>query len=118
MLGIDIVIMMPMIAQTTMISISVKPRRWRLADDLVLLGMRSNSVARASEEHRHEWLVSAKSAHSPWCHSIALSARASSDCGISMPSALAVFKLIASSKFVGCSTGRSAGFAPFRILAT
>ena len=28
------------------------------------------------------------------------------------PSAFAVFRLITSSNFVGCSTGKSAGFAP------
>jgi len=33
-------------------------------------------------------------------------------------SALAVLRLIANSNFVGCSTGRSAGFAPLRILST
>ncbi len=34
------------------------------------------------------------------------------------PSAFAVFKLITSSNLVGCSTGRSAGFAPLKILST
>ena len=34
------------------------------------------------------------------------------------PISEAVFKLIQSSKVVGCSTGRSAGLAPFRILST
>src|SRR3954464_6302211 len=51
-------------------------------------------------------------------HSITSSARASSVAGTSMPSALAVFKLITSSNLVGCSTGRSAGFAPLKILST
>ena len=45
-------------------------------------------------------------------------ARSSSVCGIGNPSAFAVFMLITSSNFVGCSTGRSAGFAPLRILST
>ena len=44
------------------------------------------------------------------------SARWSSDCGIVSPSAFAVFRLMTSSNFVGCSTGRSAGLAPLRIL--
>ena len=35
-----------------------------------------------------------------------------------MPSALAVFRLMMHSKVVDCSTGRSAGFAPLRILST
>ncbi len=39
-------------------------------------------------------------------------------CGIVRPSALAVLRLMTSSNFVGCSTGRSPGFAPFRILST
>ena len=34
--------------------------------------------------------------------------------GTSRPSALAVFMLMTSSNLVGCSTGRSAGFAPLR----
>ena len=34
------------------------------------------------------------------------------------PSALAVFRLMTNSNFVGCSTGRSAGLAPFKILST
>ena len=40
------------------------------------------------------------------------------DCGNLMPSALAVFMLMTNSNWVGCSTGRSEGFAPFRILST
>jgi hypothetical protein len=51
-------------------------------------------------------------------YSITSSARPSSVGGISRPSALAVLRLITSSKWVGCSTGRSAGRAPFRILST
>jgi hypothetical protein len=46
------------------------------------------------------------------------SARARIDGGIVRPSALAVFRLITSSNFVGCWTGKSAGLAPFRILST
>ena len=38
--------------------------------------------------------------------------------GIVIPRALAVLRLMTSSNFMGCSTGRSAGFAPFRILST
>src|SRR5262249_11356253 len=53
-----------------------------------------------------------------WVYSISSSARASSDGGIVNPSALATLTLTTSSKVVGCSTGRSAGFAPFRILST
>jgi hypothetical protein len=52
------------------------------------------------------------------CYSITSSARTSSVGGTSSPSALAVLRLITSSNLVGCSTGSSAGFAPFRILST
>jgi hypothetical protein len=51
-------------------------------------------------------------------YSITSSAIASSDGGMSMPSAFAVFRLMVSSNLVGCSTGRSAGTAPFNILST
>src|SRR5215472_14347447 len=54
----------------------------------------------------------------PPFHLITLSARNSMDCGIVRPICLAVFRLILSSNFVGCSTGRSAGLAPFKILST
>src|SRR5262245_14314919 len=48
-------------------------------------------------------------------HSIASSTLASSCGGTSMPSALAVCRLMTNWNFVDCSTGRSAGFAPLRI---
>src|SRR6478735_816625 len=48
-------------------------------------------------------------------HSITSSARASSVGGISRPSALAVLRLMTNSNVVGNWTGRSAGFAPFKI---
>ena len=46
----------------------------------------------------------------PFHHSITSSARASRDGGTARPSALAVFRLIASSYLVGACTGRSPGF--------
>ena len=51
-------------------------------------------------------------------YSMTRSARTSTDGGIVRPSAFAVLRLIANSNFVGCSTGRSAGLAPLRILST
>src|SRR5262245_1146291 len=51
-------------------------------------------------------------------YSITSSARASSDGGIVNPSALATLTLMTSSNLVDCSTGRSAGLDPFRILST
>jgi hypothetical protein len=51
-------------------------------------------------------------------HSISRSARSMIDCGIERLSALAVFMLTNISNLVGCSTGRSAGLAPLKILST
>jgi hypothetical protein len=51
-------------------------------------------------------------------HSITSSARASNLSGMVSPSVFAVARLITSSNLVGCSTGRSAGFAPSRIRLT
>src|SRR5262249_34695833 len=54
---------------------------------------------------------------SPVLYSITSSARASTEGGMVRPRALAVFRLITSSYLLGCSTGRSAGLAPLRILS-
>src|SRR5215471_4558924 len=51
-------------------------------------------------------------------HWIISSARTSNDCGIVRPRAFAVFMLMTSSYFDGCSTGISPGLAPLRILST
>src|SRR6266478_8079581 len=51
-------------------------------------------------------------------HSITSSARARSVGGGSRPRALAALRLTTSSNLVGCSMGRSAAFAPLRILST
>jgi hypothetical protein len=51
-------------------------------------------------------------------YSITSSARSRNDSGMVMLIAFAVFRLITSSNFVGCSTGRSAGLVPCKILCT
>jgi hypothetical protein len=51
-------------------------------------------------------------------HRITLSALAKTLGGIVNPICFAVFKLMTSSNFIGCSTGSSAGLAPFRSLST
>src|ERR1700730_15199296 len=51
-------------------------------------------------------------------HSITLSARTRIESGTVRPSAFAVLRLMTNSNLVGCSTGRSAGLAPLRILST
>jgi hypothetical protein len=50
-------------------------------------------------------------------NSITSSARTRNDSGIVSPIAFAVLLLTISSNLVACSTGRSAGLAPFRILS-
>src|SRR4030095_559163 len=54
----------------------------------------------------------------PPCYVTTFSARIRTTGGIVRPRDLAVLELITSSNFVGCSTGRSAGLVPFRILST
>ena len=51
-------------------------------------------------------------------YSITSSARARSVGGTVRPSAFAVLRLMTSSNLVGCSTGRSAGLAPFKMRST
>ena len=51
-------------------------------------------------------------------HLITLSALTSTFGGIVRPICFAVFRLMMNSNLIGCSTGRSAGLAPFRILST
>jgi hypothetical protein len=60
---------------------------------------------RATRRHRHSY-------------SITSSARSRNASGIVRPSALVALRLITNSNFVGCSNGRSAGLAPFKILST
>src|SRR5262245_35842108 len=51
-------------------------------------------------------------------HSITSSATKRKSRLIVSPSSLAVFRLMTNSNLVGCSTGKSAGLAPLRILST
>jgi hypothetical protein len=55
---------------------------------------------------------------SPRGYLMTLSALANTFGGIVKPICLAAFRLTTNSNFIGCSTGRSAGLAPFRILST
>ena len=54
----------------------------------------------------------------PRIHATAYIAPTATVCGDVRPRALAVLRLMTSSNFVGCSIGRSPGFAPLRILST
>ena len=67
--------------------------------------------ARRERPRGHRTADESASSH----YSITSSARASSVGGTSRPSAFAVLRLMISSNFVGCTTGRSAGLSPFRI---
>src|SRR5262245_33018814 len=75
-----------------------------------LLGARAQRPCHSAAEQRDELAASD--------HSMTSSARSRNDSGIVRPSACAVVRLMTRSNFVGCSTGRSAGFAPRRILST
>src|SRR5262249_17917961 len=59
-----------------------------------------------------------KEKRAPARHGITSSARASTDDGIVRPRAFAVFRFMTSVWLVDCSTGKSAGEAPLRILST
>src|SRR5262249_51823222 len=76
---------------------------------LGLLGAGREWPRRRAAEQRDEL--------APPHHSMTSSARASSVGGMARPSALAVLRLIISSYLDACSTGRSAGLTPFRILS-
>lgn len=81
--------------------------------------LRRGCTATWARERRFEERLGDSARRGSWApHSITRSARSSSDWGSVTPICLAVFRLITSSNFVGRSTGRSAGFAPFRIFAT
>ena len=71
-----------------------------------LLRTRHNRPRRRAAEQRDELAAP---------HSITSSERTCSVAGMSMPSSLAVFRLITSSNAVGCITGRSLGLSPLRM---
>lgn len=65
------------------------------------------------------WSVQSWCRHSlPWHHRITLSALANTLGGIVRLICFAAFRLTMNSNFVGCSTGRSSGLVPFKILST
>jgi hypothetical protein len=86
----------------------------RLADPPRVRRLLSERHARIALHYRGQQATRSDRTRPP--HSITSSAVASSVCGTSMPSALAVFRLITNSNLVGCVTGKSAGFSPLRIL--
>jgi hypothetical protein len=101
----------------------IRSRRQRLAARLASrLGEKLNPTSseatasvRQPSDIRRGRCAAAKAARPSASHSITSSARARSVGGIVRLRALAVLTFRTSSNFVGCSTGRSAGFSPFRI---
>ena len=85
------------------------------ADPYLLPRLLSLGGQRRSKEDRTCASEERATVHHYW---ITSSARASSAGGIVRPSALAVLRLMTKSNLLGCSTGRSAGLAPLRILST
>src|SRR5215472_7268930 len=82
-------------------------------------GRRFRGELRAGHERSDEKAAAERAEeHPPCAHWISSSARPRSACGIVRPRALALLRLMASSNLMGCSTGRSPGLAPFRILST
>src|SRR2546426_6160890 len=77
------------------------PGRLRLGSE-----RRDDDAGGACDERAsvHHWMIS--------------SARASNDCGMVSPSALAVLRLITSSNLFGCSIGRWDGLSPLGMLST
>src|SRR5262249_4640363 len=91
------------------IALGVRHQNADAPHPLGLLRARRERPRRRSAEQRYELAA---------LHSITSSARASTVAGISRPSVLAVVRFRTRSNLVGCSTGRSAGLAPRRILST
>jgi hypothetical protein len=70
---------------------------------------RSADIAKATQMTLSRHLAS---------YSITSSAATIRVCGMMRPSTFAVLRLITNSNLVGCSTGKSAGLVPFKILST
>jgi len=95
---------------------SIHQRRW-LGGSLVKESYRRKRLLRARSERPRHRAAEASNELAP-VHSITSSARARIESGIVSPIAFAVLRLMTMSNFVACSTGRSAGLAPLKILST
>jgi hypothetical protein len=82
-----------------------------------IVGSFVDCCARARERPRSRRAAEQRDELAP-VHSITSSAATCSVSGTVRPSLLAAFKLMTSSNFVGCTTGRSLGWAPLRIRPT
>ena len=101
---------------------SIAVSRPRLPAQLVSVSMKLRQMFYTQIERRtfHTAWVRTRLVHrsEAGCHSITSSARTSNVGETVRPSVLAVLRFITSSNFVGCWTGRSAGFAPFKMAST
>src|SRR6185437_9796187 len=105
----EAVLLQPVLHRLQQVRVGGKRAAAEIADQRWPLGAHRSARDRG-EAGRHE--------EASLDHSISSSARARKDCEKVRPSSRAVRMLTTSSKRVGCSTGRSPGLAPFRILAT
>src|SRR5215472_16843940 len=87
---------------------------WCIIDDADERSLR-RSMLRARRERPSSNTAEKRDEIAPPDHSITSSAIESMSCETLRPSALAVLRLMTSSIFVTCCTGRSAGFSPLRI---
>src|SRR5215468_1525629 len=93
------------------------PGRWRGCTQKPDDG-ESTRLLRARRERPHRSRAAEQRDELAAFHSITSSTRASKIGERSRPSALAALRLITNSNLVPCWTGKSAGFAPLRILST
>src|SRR5215472_4106194 len=97
----------------------LRPAPWIPVSEVSNSGRRFLGGLRAGHERRDEESAGERlEEHAPRAHWMISSARPISACGIVRPRALALLRLMTSSNLVGCSTGKSLGLAPFRILST
>ena len=95
--------------------------RWTASTQGTCLEVPENLIQLKSIHSRCNFLSARRKRHERvtrvlFLYSITSSAVASSPGGTSMPRARAALRLMANSNLVDCSTGRSMGFAPFRML--
>ena len=83
-----------------------------------LISSRIATYKRTTAQHGAGSLARSVLGQELFFYLITLSARYSTDCGIVKPICFAALRLITKSNFIGCSTGRSPGLAPFNILST
>src|SRR5262249_40898695 len=94
--------------------------KWPRADSAPVIdsGHIVGQMIRCTNNGRFSWTSLATASDMWQVYWITSFAWKRSNGGIVRPRALAVFRLMTNSNFMGCSTGRSSGLAPLRILST